>query len=142
MRRCWTLRGHRVVVPHQTKYEWSYAYSAADLVRGAVEFVCLPTASLQMSYLFLEQLVATEAEAIHVVIWDKAGFHLDDEHHQLPEQIRLLPLPAYCPELNPMERLPMRFGRPLMPLRRKRQECCALSGSQPNGYVPSSETIG
>ena len=93
------------MVPHQTKYEWSYAYSAADLVRGAVEFVCLPTASLQMSYLFLEQLVATEAEAIHVVIWDKAGFHLDDEHHQLPEQIRMLPLPAYCPELNPMERL-------------------------------------
>ena len=61
-----------------------------------------PMVSLQMSYLFLEQLVATEAEAIHVVIWDKAGFHLDDEHHQLPEQIRLLPLPAHCPELNPM----------------------------------------
>ena len=107
------------MLPHQTKWEWRYVYGAADLVSGAVEFVYVPTVSLQMSYLFLEQLVDTEAEVIHVVIWDKAGFHLDDEHHQLPEQIRLLPLPAYCPELNPMERLPMRFGRPLMPLRRK-----------------------
>ena len=62
----------------------------------------LPTLSLQLSQLFLKQLVATEPEAIHVVIWDKAGFHLDDKHHQLPEQTRLLPLPAYCPELNPM----------------------------------------
>ena len=72
---------------------------------GAVEFLYLPTVSLQLSRLFLEQLVATEPEAIHVVIWDRAGFHLNLEHHQLPKQIRLLPLPAYCPELNPMERL-------------------------------------
>ena len=32
VRRCWTLRGHRVVVPHQTKYEWGYLYGAAELV--------------------------------------------------------------------------------------------------------------
>ena len=32
-------------------------------------------------------------------------FHQKATHHALPEQIRLLPLPAYCPELNPIEKL-------------------------------------
>jgi len=30
---------------------------------------------LECSELFLEQIVATDEQAIHIVIWDKAGFH-------------------------------------------------------------------
>ena len=53
----------------------------------------------------MEHLVQTDPEAIHVVIWDQAGFHPEPSVHGLPEQIRILPLPPYCPELNPMEKL-------------------------------------
>ena len=49
--------------------------------------------------------MATDPEAIHIVIWDGAGFHQKTDKHELPEQIRLLPLPAYCPELSPIENL-------------------------------------
>jgi len=76
-----------------------------ELVTGRAEFLYMPSVSLESSYLFLEQLVATEPEAIHVVIWNQAGFHQKATHHALPEQIRLLPLPVYCPELNPIEKL-------------------------------------
>ncbi len=72
----------------------------------------ISSVSLECSYLFLEQLVATAPEAIHIVIWDGAGFHQKADKHELPEQIRLLPeqirllpLPAYCPELSPIENL-------------------------------------
>ena len=65
----------------------------------------MPSVSLEVSYVFLEQLVATDPEAIHIVIWDQAGFHQKTDKHELPEQIRLLPLPAYCPELSPIENL-------------------------------------
>jgi transposase len=38
-----------------------------------------------------------------VVIIDQAGFHLRAGDGRLPANIRLLPLPRYCPELNPVE---------------------------------------
>jgi transposase len=34
---------------------------------------------------------------------DQAGFHLSAEDSRVPENVRLLPLPAYSPELNPAE---------------------------------------
>ena len=39
------------------------------------------------------------------MIWDRAGFHQRPTSSELPEQIRLLPLPPYSPELNAIENL-------------------------------------
>ena len=105
IRRCWTLQGHEVRVPYKAEYKWGYVYGALEFVTGDAEFIYLSSVSLECSYLFLEQLVATDPEAIHIVIWDQAGFHQKADQHELPEQIRLLPLPAYCPELSPIENL-------------------------------------
>lgn len=104
-RRCWTLQGHRVVVPYQTKYQWGYIYGACDLVTGDAQFAFLPTVSLLGSQVFLEQVVQTDPKAIHIVLWDQAGFHPKRDEYPLPEQIRLVEFPPYCPELNPIEKL-------------------------------------
>lgn len=105
LRRCWTLRGHRVKVPFQMKYTWSYVYGAVEINTGKSLFMYIPTVSLPCSQVFLEQIVATDPEAIHLVIWDCAGFHQKPAASDVPSQVRLLPLPPYCPELNPMEKL-------------------------------------
>ena len=105
IRRCWTLTGHRVTVPYQTKYQWGYIYGATELMTGKAAFLFTPTVSLEASLVFIEQLVATNEDAIHVIIWDQAGFHQKPNLHRLPESVRLLPIPPYCPELNPMENL-------------------------------------
>jgi len=105
IRRCWALRGHRVVVPYRAKYQWGYIYGATDLVTGEAEFLFLPTVSLECSQLFLQHLVATDPQAIHVVVWDRAGFHPKVNQHDLPQQVRIIEFPAYCPELNPIETL-------------------------------------
>jgi len=104
VRKCWTLRGIRPTAPYQTKYEWGYLYSALEVDgANAAEFLCLPRVDLGMSRLFLEQLVARDPHAEHVVIQDQAGFHLNPELHQLPAHIHVIPLPPYSPELNPVE---------------------------------------
>ena len=104
IRKCWTLRGVRPKAPYQTRYEWGYLYSALEVDgENAAEFLCLPRVDLGMSRLFLEQLVARDPQAEHVVIQDRAGFHLDPELHELPAQVHIIPLPAYSPELNPTE---------------------------------------
>jgi transposase len=104
VRRCWTLRGLRPTAPYRTKYEWGYLYSALEVDgQNAAEFACLPEVSLEMSRLFLERLVARDPEAEHVVIWDQAGFHPQPQRHELPAQVHVVALPAYSPELNPVE---------------------------------------
>lgn len=104
VRRCWTLRGLRPTAPYQTKYEWSYLYSALEVDgENAAEFLCLPGVSLEWSGLFLERVAARDPEAEHVVIWDQAGFHPQAGRHSVPAGVHLIALPPYSPELNPVE---------------------------------------
>lgn len=40
-----------------------------------------------------------------MLIQDGAGFHLPDGHPGLPDNVRIVTLPPYSPELNPVEGL-------------------------------------
>jgi transposase len=42
---------------------------------------------------------------MHIVIRDGAGFHQDEGAAELPANVRVIRLPPYSPELNPVERL-------------------------------------
>ena len=42
---------------------------------------------------------------MHVLIKDGAGFHLLDGHPDLPDNVRVVSLPPYSPQLNPWEGL-------------------------------------
>ena len=104
-RRMWGLRGVRVLVPHQQKYEWDYTYGAVEVTRAGSVFCFQGTVNQESSQRFLEQISAYDPAAIHVVIEDGAGFHLSEGDARVPANVRLIPLPAYCPELNPIEKL-------------------------------------
>ena len=104
-RRCWALRGQRVVLAQEQRYEWEYVYGAVEVVEGLAEFQFLPSVSLELRHGFLQQLADSNAQAEHVVIWDQAGFHPRTGDPALPARIHLLPLPPYSPELNPVEGL-------------------------------------
>jgi len=105
LRRCWSLRGRRTVKRMQMDYEWGYAFGAVDVISGESELLLLPSVSLGLSLMFLRQIAEREPDAHHVVIWDNAGCHQRPGDESLPANMRLLPLPAYSPELNPVERL-------------------------------------
>lgn len=104
-RRCWALRGQRVVIPQQQRYEWEYVYGALEVLAGGAQFCFLPSVTLDLSRDFLGQIAASDPQAEHVVLWDQAGFHPRATDPHLPERIHLLALPPYSPELNPIEGL-------------------------------------
>lgn len=104
-RRCWGLRGQRVVVAREQRYEWEYVYGAVEVLEGGAQFRYLPSVSLEFSHGFLEQIAASDPEAEHVVIWDQAGFHHGAGDERLPERVHIVSLPPYSPELNPIEGL-------------------------------------
>lgn len=105
LRRCWTLRGMRPTAPYQTKYQWGYVYGGLEVMTGRCEFLYAPTVNLEVSNLFLKQVSESEPDAEHVVVWDGAGFHQDKHLSEVPENIHLIKLPPYSPELNPIEQL-------------------------------------
>jgi transposase len=104
-RRVWSLPGTRVVVPVEPRYEWGYCYGALEVEGAGAEFFYSPTVNLECSSIFLSQLAESDPDAIHVVIWDGAGFHQSDGQPEVPGNVRLVKLPAYSPELNPIEKL-------------------------------------
>jgi hypothetical protein len=104
VRRCWGQRGVRVYAPHATRYKWGYLYEALEIDgENKSEFWFMPSVDKQISAIFLEQLSATDPQALHIVIWDGAGFHQRDGEAGVPANVRLVQLPPYSPELNPVE---------------------------------------
>ena len=65
----------------------------------------MTTVNLDCNQDFLAQIGAHDPGATRVVIYDGAGFHHRDGHAGLPANVRVITLPAYSPELNPVERL-------------------------------------
>ena len=105
MRRLWAKKGTRPVVTRQIKYEWDYLYGSLDIVSGQAHFCQIPGVNLAWDRIYLEDLAATDRQAIHVLIRDQAGFHLRDGDARLPDNVRIIDLPPYSPELNPCEQL-------------------------------------
>lgn len=104
-RRVWSLKGERVVVEVEPCFEWGYVYGALQVAGGGCEFFYSPTVNLECSNIFLKQIAMRDPNATHVVIWDGAGFHQRDTAPDVPPNIRLITLPPYSPELNPVEKL-------------------------------------
>jgi transposase len=105
LRRVWTRRGRRPVVARQIRYEWDYLYGALSVIGGEAHFAHVPGVSLDWDEGYLHDLAASDAQAIHVLIRDQAGFHLRDGDARLPARVRIIDLPPYSPELNPCEQL-------------------------------------
>jgi len=104
-RRVWALRGVRPTVTVQQKYEWQYVYGALEVGRSGAQFLYAETVGLEWNRAFLAQIAAHDPESLHVVIYDGAGFHHRDGAPELPANVRVLTLPPYSPELNPVEKL-------------------------------------
>ena len=104
-RRVWTLRGEEIIVPVEPRYQWGYTYGALEVCGDQAEFLHTDGVSQQATAAFYGQLGASDPGAIHIVIADGAGFHLPEGHELLPGNVRIITLPAYSPELNPIEGL-------------------------------------
>jgi transposase len=105
IRQVWGRRGVRVHAPYATRYRWGYLHEALEVDGAhAVQLLFTPAIDRDIHALFLQQIADSDPQALHVVIADQAGFHLPCNDARLPRNLRLLPLPPYSPELNPVER--------------------------------------
>jgi transposase len=103
--RVWTRRGTRPRAVKQTGYEWLYVLAAVCPSNGLSEGLLLPYIDGRLISIFLGQFSKQLPHDTHaVLIWDQAGFHKSGEV-VVPANITIIELPAYSPELNPVENL-------------------------------------
>jgi len=103
--RVWSKRGTRPHAIRQTKYEWLYVIGAVCPETGHSVGLLSPTINTDMVNAFFEQFVAEVDPDVHVVmVWDRAGFHMA-RNLKIPDNVTIVPLPPYSPELNPVENL-------------------------------------
>jgi transposase len=103
--RKWAPRGSRPVAVKQTRYEWVYCYAAVNPLSGDAVALLLRHVDTRHMNEFLRVFSEHLGPDEHaVLILDNAGWH---RSHELivPENVTLLFLPPYSPELNPVERL-------------------------------------
>lgn len=101
----WAPRGTRPTAVKQTRYEWAYVYAAVESATGFSSAIIAPHVNTGTMNAFLGVLSAEVDEGDFVIlIMDQAGWH-KAKALVVPENIVILLLPPYSPELNPVENL-------------------------------------
>jgi transposase len=103
--RVWARTGSRPTRLKQTEYQWVYLWAAVDVRTGQSAAMITPTVNTELMNQFLAGLSGMLGPADHgVLVLDNAGWHVA-KALAVPENLTLLPLPPYSPELNPAERV-------------------------------------
>lgn len=96
-------RGTRPRAPRDTRCTWACIFGAVRPERGATAALVLPHADTAAMNARLAEIARTVAEGAHaILVLDGASWH-GSRALRIPDNITLLPLPPYAPELNPVE---------------------------------------
>lgn len=102
--RCWAPPGVRPIVGCQVVREYLYAFSAVCPVDGVIDSLIMPSMQTECFQHFIDYVSAQHPDQISVLVGDGAACHVTSEL-QIPDNIRLVTLPPYSPELNPVEQV-------------------------------------
>jgi transposase len=103
--RVWAKKGSRPRIARQQQYLSTYLFGAVCAAKGDSFGLVLPASNTGTMQLFLNKLSEKIVIGRHaVVVVDRAGWHTTSKL-KMPSNISILPLPAYSPELNPMEQV-------------------------------------
>lgn len=84
--------------------EYSYAFAAVSPHDGTLDSLILPEVDTQAMSIFLAEVSIRHPQDFILMVLDGAGWH-KDKGLEIPENIRLISLPPYSPQLNPAEHL-------------------------------------
>jgi transposase len=101
----WAKQGSRPTAVRQTEYQYLWVLGAVCPETGHAEGLLSPQLNTKIVNEFLAQFARTiPADEHAVMLWDGAGFH-GSKQLRVPDNVTVVTLPAYSPELNPIENL-------------------------------------
>jgi hypothetical protein len=103
--RIWARRGTRPRAPRDQRYAWACIFGAVCPQRQATAALVMPHANADALSLHLREISGEIAANAHaMLVLDGAGYHVAADL-DTPDNITLLHLPPYAPELNPVENI-------------------------------------
>jgi transposase len=101
----WAMKGSRPTAVKQTRYDFVYLYAAVEPKTGFSSALLAPHVNTGTMNAFL-RVLSSEVDAgdLVVLIMDQAGWH-KAKALDVPDNLVILYLPPYSPELNPVENL-------------------------------------
>jgi transposase len=103
-RRCWAPRGLRPQVCARIVREYTDVFAALSPHDGPLDTLVLPEVNALALSMFLAEVSQRHPQDYILLVLDGAGWHRARDL-RVPENICLLPLPPYSPQLNPVEHL-------------------------------------
>ena len=103
--RRWARRGTRPAAPKDQRTASAYVFGAICPKEGKGAALVMPrcvTETMSLHLAEISRAVAPDAHA--VILLDQAGWH-QARTLVVPDNITLMPLPPYAPELNPAENI-------------------------------------
>jgi len=102
--RIWALSGKPLQIKVKQAYQNFYIYGSVVPKTGENFSLFLPWVNTDLMNLYLEQMSLAYRNEEIVLIMDQAGWHKSKDL-DVPENVTIIYLPPYSPELNPIERL-------------------------------------
>ena len=103
--KCWAKKGIRPKVHKQIIREYTYLYGAFCPQKGKSETLILPKMNSHCMNIFLYEISQRYPKEIILMVMDGAPCHTEGEKLIIPDNITILKLPPYCPQLNPAENM-------------------------------------
>lgn len=102
--RCWVPKTERAEIERQLIREYTYAYTAVCPQTGEAYSIISPFNNTSAMNAFLQEFSNHFKRNRIILTLDGAGWHKSKDL-KLPNNIRLLFLPPYSPQLNPVENI-------------------------------------
>lgn len=100
----WAPIGSRPPMVRDNRHDSAYLFGAICPARKVGAAIIMPAVNTEAMGEHLKEISTQVAPGAHaVLVCDGAGWHQQGGALSVPDNITLLPLPAYAPELNPME---------------------------------------
>jgi hypothetical protein len=101
----WAKRGSRPRAPRDRRYDWAYLFGAVCPERSTGAAVIMPEVNIEAMNVHLAEISrCVSVGAIARLVLDGAGWH-SSPRLNVPDNVVLLPLSPYAPELNPVENI-------------------------------------
>lgn len=104
IRRCWAQAPERPTVCNGYEREFVYVYGAVSPLQGQLDWMVANQMNTARMSEFLAQVSAAHADEFIVMVVDGASSHVAKDL-VVPQNMHLLKLPPYAPELNPQEHI-------------------------------------
>ena len=99
-----TAKGIKPIGKYKHSYLYKWLWGSFSPITG--ESFCMTTDGVckDLFIKYLEDFSRHKPEELKIIVIDNAAFH-STKDIVLPENIVLMPIPPYCPELNPAEKV-------------------------------------